>query len=121
MKKSVLILLLLLFVAALPSYAKKEEDVPKPVVVTFLKDNCDDCDALDMVRQSAEEEYGRRINFININIEDTDADYEKLMARYNIKTAPTTLFINSQYKITKKVSDYLPYNIYMKNIIEINR
>ena len=54
MKKSGLILLLLLFVAALPSYAKKEKAVPKPVVVTFLKDNCDDCDALDVHRAAAE-------------------------------------------------------------------
>ena len=118
--KRIILLFLLSFVIVIPSYANKKAYI-KPVVVTFLKQDCDECDALDMVRQAVEEEYGNKLDFININTDEEDTDYEKLMQRYNIKGAPVTLFINSQYGITKKIADYVPYNIYIKNIQSINR
>ena len=63
--KRIFLLLLLLFVVATPAFSKGKT-YPKPLVVTFLKSNCDDCDALDMVRQAVEEEYKGQINFVII-------------------------------------------------------
>ena len=117
--KKFLILILLFIICGVPTLAKDKKSYPKPVVVTFLSKNCDECDALDMVKQAVEEEYSKKVGFINIDIDTDDEDYIFLMERYNINKAPVTLFLNSEKSITKKIADYIPYNQYVKNVKSI--
>ncbi len=117
--KKVFILIMLFVISGVPSLAKDKKVYSKPVVVTFLSKNCDECDALDMVRQAVEEEYSKKVGFVNIDIDTDDEDYIFLMERYNINKAPVTLFLNSEKSITKKIADYIPYNQYVKNVRSI--
>ena len=89
---------------------------PKPAVITFYQKDCEACEQLNLVKQEAMEEYDGKVDFAKININVEDCDFDALMKRYNITSAPTTLFLNSQYGITKKTTGYIPKKLYIKQI-----
>lgn len=103
------------------AFAQKEVFIPKPVVVTFYQKDCEECDNLNVIKQKMIEEYGKDINFVKINFLDDDCDLEKLKEKYNIKSAPTTLFLNAKYGITKKTAGYIPEKLYRKQIEAISQ
>ena len=118
MKKFILLLFICL-ISALSAYSVQKNDFPKPVVVSFFSDDCDECELVKMVQVQNQIEFGKDVDFIEINFDDEDCDYTALKKRYNITKAPTTLFIGPQAAVTKKVAGYMPYKIYQKTIQSI--
>ena len=117
MKKLIITLFCLLFICS-PAFSKnsKQEKTHKPFVVTFFKADCDECNALEMVKEDIISEYGKKVNFVKLDINYDDCDFRRLRAKYNIKTAPTTLFINIDKGITKKKEGFISYSEYKNKI-----
>ena len=106
--------LAVLFLMTTSVYA--ENVYPKPAVITFYQKNCEECNQLDIVKKEVMAEYEQKVNFAKIDINFEDCDFDMLKQRYNIKSAPTTLFLNSQYGITKKTTGFIPKKQYIKQI-----
>lgn len=119
MNKFVCFIVFFLFIFSGSQIFANENLVRKPLVVTFYDENIDESVALDLVKNALKEEYSAEIDFVDLNINETDCDFIYLKDRYNINKAPTILFINPNKKITKKISEYIPYSIFKKNIVSI--
>ena len=52
-------------------------------------------------------------------MDSEDCDYLSLQAKYNVKKAPTTLFLNPNTNLTKKISEYIPRELYLKYIKQV--
>ena len=116
MKKILLIILLISFGVCMPAFAKKQDTAKKPFIVTFYKKDCEECDALDEVKKEIIREYKNKVDFVRINFDYEDCDFDKLKAKYNITSAPTTLFINVDKGITKKKEGFISYKEYESKI-----
>ena len=116
MKKFLGLFAILFFINA-SVYA--ETVYPKPAVITFYKKNCETCEQMDSVKKEIMEEYESKVDFAKIDMDIEDCDFDILKQRYNIKSAPTTLFLNSQYGITKKTAGYITSKQYKKQIESI--
>lgn len=114
--KKILFTLFLIFGINIFASAKNEIIYPKPVVVSFYSDNCEECKQLSVTKEGSKEAFGDIVDFIDIDFDDEDYDYQKLKLKYNITKAPTTLFINSKYKITKKNTGSIPPKNYLKQL-----
>ena len=118
--KKLLITLICLISICTPAFSKKGaknlEQIHKPFVVTFFKADCDECNALEITKDDIIEEYNKKVDFIKIDINYEDCDFNRLKAKYNIKTAPTNLFINIDKGITKKKEGFIPYSEYKNKI-----
>lgn len=119
--RKIFLLVFSLIIISQCAFAQKEVFIPKPVVVTFYQKDCEDCDNLNIIKQKMIEEYGKDINFVKINFQDDDCDLERLKEKYNITSAPTTLFINAKYGVTKKTAGYIPEKLYRKQIEAISQ
>ena len=117
--KKVIILFAVIFSSVLTAVSKEYTVFPKPVIVTFYSKDCDECDLIELVKVENRIEYDKNIDFIDIDLDDDDCDFNTLKKRYNITKAPTTLFIGAQKGVTKKVTGYLPFKFYQKNIESI--
>ena len=117
MKKFIITLICILSVCT-PAFSKnsKTGQAHKPFVVTFFKADCDECNALEMTKEDIMEEYGKKVDFIKLDINYDDCDFKRLRAKYNIRTAPTTLFVNIDEGITKKKEGFIPYSEYKSKI-----
>ena len=117
MKKLIITLICILSICT-PAFSKnkKYEQTHKPFVVTFFKPDCDECNALDMTKEDIMAEYGKKVDFIKLDINYDDCDFKRLRAKYNIRTAPTTLFINIDKGITKKKEGFISYSEYKNKI-----
>ena len=98
MKKLVLLLIIFLSTTIYANSSEKQKIFPKPVVVSFYSKDCEECELVKLVQIQNQFEFKKR---------------------YNITTAPTTLFISAEKGVTKKVSGYLPYKMYQKTIRSI--
>ena len=114
--KKILFVFLLIFGVSIYASAESYNDYPKPVVVSFFSKNCEECRQLSVIADGAKDAFSENIDFVDIDFDDEDCDIEKLKNRYNITSAPTTLFINSQSKITKKTAGYIPPKMYLKQL-----
>lgn len=119
MKKLLITLICILSICA-PAFSKKEsskaEQAHKPFIVTFYKNDCDECNALEMTKEDIMQEYGKKIDFIKLDFNYDDCDFKKLKAKYNVKTVPTTLFINIDKGITKKKEGFISYKEYKSKV-----
>ena len=115
MKKLLLVLFCTILVCT-PAFSKKTETVKKPFVVTFYKNDCEECEALNEVKQEIMQEYKGKVDFVKINFESDDYDFKRLKARYNIRTAPATIFVNIDKGITKKKDGYISFKEYESKI-----
>ena len=111
MKKLYLILILLMIVT-MPVFAKKLVIYPNPAIVTFCEKS-QECNAYNQIKNEIKKEYGWQVDFVDIDF--NDEDYADLKERYNITSAPTTLFLNSETLITKKITGVIPIKVYEKN------
>ena len=117
--KKILILLIAIFTFNIIAFAKEETIYPKPLVVTFSSKDCEECDLVELVKVQSQIEYKNTVDYVDIDFDDDDCDYVALKNRYNITKSPTTLFIGAQKGVTKKVSGYLPFKLYQKNVQSI--
>ena len=118
--KKIIISLICLIVICIPAFAKKEtkksEQTHRPYVLTFYKKDCEECNALEMTKEDIIKEYGKKVDFIKLDIAYEDCDFKKLKAKYNVKNAPTTLFVNIDEGITKKKEGFISYSEYKNKI-----
>ena len=114
MIKKILALFILFF--SLNTFSTAENVYTKPVVVTFYRNNCEECEQMNELRKNFIEQYKDKAYFVRINMDVEDCDYEKLARKYNITSAPVTLFLNAQYGITKKTAGVIPEKLYKKQI-----
>lgn len=114
--KKLLISLFCIFTFCLPAFSKKETPVHKPSVITFYQKDCEECDALEEVKQEIMKEYNKNIDFVKIDFDYEDCDFQRLKAKYNIRKAPVTLFINIDEGITKKKEGFISYKEYQSKI-----
>lgn len=117
--KKIIILFAVIFSSVLAAGSKEYTAFPKPVIVTFYSKDCEECDLIELVKVENKIEYNKTVDFIDINFDDDDCDFDALKKRYNVTKAPTTLFIGAEKGVTKKVVGYLPFKIYQKNIESI--
>ena len=117
MKKLIITLICILSICT-PAFSKNQKAAQKhkPFVVTFFKADCDECNALEMTKEDIMDEYGKKVDFIKLDINYDDCDFKRLRLKYNIKTAPTTLFVNIDEGITKKKEGFIPYSEYKSKI-----
>ena len=118
MKKYLWIIFLSLIVnfGLISAANSKEKVYPKPVVVTFYEKSCDTCKEMDILKESAKDVFGDEVDFVDIDFSDDDPNITALKKRYNIQSAPTTLFLNAKYRITKKASGYIHPKAYLEKI-----
>lgn len=119
MKKLVLLLIIFLSTTIYANSSEKQKIFPKPVVVSFYSKDCEECELVKLVQIQNQFEFKNDVDFVEFDFDDEDCDYIALKKRYNITTAPTTLFISAEKGVTKKVSGYLPYKMYQKTIRSI--
>ena len=114
--KNLILTMALLFGSAVFVFAKDNITYPKPVVVSFYGRNCEECKALSVIKDGAKDAFQDDIDFVEINFDEDDCDIDNLKSKYNVTKIPTTLFLNSKYKITKKNAGYIPPNVYLKQM-----
>ena len=114
--KKLFFIILFLFCFNAFAVAKQEVQFPKPVVVSLYSKNCEECEQLNIIKEGAKEAFGENVDFVDIDFDDEDCDFYNFKLRYNINKAPTTMFINSKYKITKKNTGYIPPKTFLKQL-----
>lgn len=110
--KKLYVLLILLMIVTMPVFAKKLVIYPNPAIVTFCEKS-QECDVHNQIKEEIKKEYGWQIDFVDIDF--NDEDFDDLKERYNIISAPTTLFLNTETLVTKKITGIIPLKIYEKN------
>ena len=114
--KKLLIFMICIILFCPSAFCKDEQAIHKPFVVTFYQKDCEECNELNEVKQTIMKEYDEKVDFVKIDFDYEDCDFEKLKSKYNIKTAPTTLFINIDQNITKKKEGFISYKEYKNKI-----
>lgn len=117
--KKLFFLLVLIGLCCNFAMSKEEITYPKPVVISFFAKNCDECEQMKTLHDGGKEAFGDKIDFVEIDFDSDDCDIIKLKNKYNIKTAPTTIFLNAQYRITKKNTGLINPKNYLKQITSI--
>lgn len=117
--KNIVVILLLVLSSNLFAQAKKQQEYPKPQVINFYKKDCKECSQLNSMRKNIDSTYTDKIEFTNIDVDIDDCDYIRLQNKYNINEVPTTVFLNAEFRLTKKVTGYIPQKLYLKNIKSI--
>lgn len=66
----------------------------KPTVIDFYASWCQPCKQLNQVLEKAKGEYGDKINFMTVDVDDPNND--KLIDQYEVSPIPTLIFLNPE-------------------------
>jgi thioredoxin 1 len=78
----------------------------KPSVIIFGSKMCQDCLKVKPIMQKLEEEYGQKINFINIDIRSKEAITKEAVKKYRVFGVPTVIFVDKKGKNKKELIGY---------------
>ena len=78
---------------------KLEAATGKPIVLEFSSAMCSECQKLQKVLEEVEPKYDKKISFQKINANLIDAAAQEKIKKYNVKSVPTTIFIDKKGKI----------------------
>lgn len=79
---------------SLPSPQQSES---KPTVIDFYATWCNPCQQLHTTLEKAKTEYGDKINFLRVDVDD--AKNEKLLDQYDISPIPTVVYLNDRGEV----------------------
>ena len=68
----------------------------KPIVLEFSSAMCSECQKLQKVLEEVEPKYDKKISFQKINASMIDAAAQEKIRKYNVKSVPTTIFIDKK-------------------------
>lgn len=82
------------------SVSATDNTVSKPTVIDFYADWCGPCRQIAPLFEELESEYGDRIQFSRVNVDDS-AEHA---ARYGITSIPTFIFLDAEGKLVATVT-----------------
>ena len=68
----------------------------KPIVLEFSSTMCSECQKLQKVLDEVEPRYDNKISFQKVNASMIDATAQEKIKKYNVKSVPTTIFIDKK-------------------------
>ena len=77
-------------------------------IIKFYTPMCLDCQKLDKTLNKVMPKYSSRVALERIDASSSQANIQLLIAKYGVRVVPTTIFINSQGKIVKKIEGDIP-------------
>jgi thioredoxin 1 len=70
---------------------------PKPTVIDFYATWCNPCQQLHAALEKAKTEYGDKINFVRIDVDDDKN--QKLIDQYEVSPIPTVIYLNASGEV----------------------
>ncbi len=74
-----------------------QENQSKPTVIDFYATWCNPCQQLHTTLEKAKTEYGDKINFLRVDVDD--AKNQKLLDQYDISPIPTIVYLNARGEV----------------------
>ena len=79
---------------------------PKPTVLEFYADWCSVCQSMAPTLQTLEQQYGRDINFVMLNVDE--AQWLPQMDQYDVTGVPQFTLLNQQQSLVKTLVGRIP-------------
>jgi thioredoxin-like negative regulator of GroEL len=95
--------------------------ISKPKIIKFSSNLCGECKRLDENLKTLYPKYQNNIELISIPVQ-VENDYNREMIKqYNVTLVPTTILINKNQKITKRIEGYIDNNELDKYLKELTK
>ncbi|MBS1954038.1 MAG: thioredoxin fold domain-containing protein [Cyanobacteria bacterium SZAS-4] len=75
----------------------QKENESKPTIIDFYATWCNPCQQLHTTLEKAKTEYGDKINFLRVDVDD--AKNQKLLDQYDISPIPTIVYLNTRGEV----------------------
>ena len=128
MKKSTVVILLILFVPLIAYYflskneniSVVEAQVNGPQMIIFASRMCYDCQRLESVVKEVYPMYQDKVKLTEISVQDNSSAIQSMIKKYQIKLVPTSIFIDEKGDIKAKVEGYIDNNALKNHLEEIS-
>ena len=98
------------------SYQATAQSQTGAKIIKFYTPMCLDCQKLDRTLDKVMPKYSSRVELEKIDASSNKANIQVMVAKYGVKVVPTTVFINSNGQIVKKIEGDIPQEQLEKQI-----
>lgn len=77
-------------------------------IIKFYTPMCLDCQKLDMTLNKVMPKYSSQVSLERVDASSSQANIRVMVAKYGVKVVPTTIFIDANGKIVKKIEGDIP-------------
>lgn len=85
----------------------KTDSANKPKIIKFTSLMCYDCKKLEKEMKVVYPKYSKKINLVEIHVQENDDYTKKQIEKYNIQLVPTLILLNSRGKQIAKTEGYV--------------
>lgn len=91
----------------------------QPTIVEFYADWCAVCQAMSPTLQSLHEQWGDRVNFVMLNIDE--AQWSKQVQQYQVTGIPHLALLDSEHVITDTFIGNTPKGVLQEKIVRLTQ
>ncbi|NEO84274.1 MAG: thioredoxin fold domain-containing protein [Spirulina sp. SIO3F2] len=89
----------------------------KPTVIEFYADWCTTCQGLAKTMQAIEQDYGDRVNFVMLNIDEPQ--WAPQIAANQVTGVPQLTFLDRQHQVQRQVVGAVPQAILAQMMVQL--
>ena len=98
------------------SYQAVAQKSQSAKIIKFSVPLCMDCEKLDNTLKKVMPKYSNNVYLQRVDATSSNSEVQAMVKKYNVKIAPTTIFINSKGKMVKKIEGDIPEKTLEKEI-----
>ncbi len=91
------------YLDASQSASANKMNTPMPSVMKFSSNMCSECQSMEKVVKKVYPKYADKIALTNVSVQNSDAEVQELLKKYNVTLVPTFIFRDSSNTIIKRV------------------
>lgn len=122
------VLLLLIFILPLITYfyvskfnnaTSTVSNTTKPTIIKFTSNLCGECQRMDSTIKNVYPKYQETFELISIPVQNQNEYNRDMISKYNVTLVPTTVILNKNQKISKRIEGYIDSLTFEKYLREI--
>ena len=123
-----IIWILLIFLIPLAAYwgITREQFAPMPAVavsgdkvIKFSSPMCSECQDLEKVFEEVFPKYSDKVSLTKVDVSKQDKNCKALIKEYKVTLVPTTVFINQDGRITRRIEGTMQSKILDNYLVEL--